>query len=282
VILGKVDCRTASEIETPRVQAYIQSLENASPDFIEVRYESVHFTRLLRSRRSPAQVRWKFAEGDTYRTVAGWMVIPSNTPMHFELEGGRIEAFRCRYDPDMYEITTGLRRDWFNEQMQAPSVQRMPCFRLIERIYDEVSNPGFAADLMIESLGTAFLIEFARTVRDLKPTPRQGALAPWQVRLVQAMMRETLGRGLSIMSMASACRVSGRHLTRGYKAATGNTIFNDVALLRIERAKQLLSKTNMPLKQIAFEVGFATPGHLSTAFGRSTGITPSNYRQLER
>jgi AraC family transcriptional regulator len=48
---------------------------------------------------------------------------------------------------------------------------------------------------------------------------------------------------------------------------------------RIERAKQLLRDTELPVLQVALRTGFASQSHLSTAFKRATGSTPGAYRR---
>lgn len=50
--------------------------------------------------------------------------------------------------------------------------------------------------------------------------------------------------------------------------------------VRLEKAKELLTKTNEPIKCIAFEVGYTDPKHFARVFKSVTGIKPIEYRQL--
>jgi len=47
---------------------------------------------------------------------------------------------------------------------------------------------------------------------------------------------------------------------------------------RIEKAKELLAYTQLPLTEIAFKCGFSSPYHLSSQFKRVTGMNPSAMR----
>ena len=48
--------------------------------------------------------------------------------------------------------------------------------------------------------------------------------------------------------------------------------------IRVERAKNLLSKTSMTIFEVASEVGFTESQYFSTVFKQETGLTPSQYR----
>ena len=50
----------------------------------------------------------------------------------------------------------------------------------------------------------------------------------------------------------------------------------------IERAKQLLGESVLPLADIALEAGFQTQSRFTTAFRRTTGFTPAVYRKGAR
>lgn len=54
-----------------------------------------------------------------------------------------------------------------------------------------------------------------------------------------------------------------------------------VRRVRMERAAELLSGTNLPIQQIAKEVGYAKPGAFAAAFSRTTGVLPSAIRTNE-
>ena len=51
-----------------------------------------------------------------------------------------------------------------------------------------------------------------------------------------------------------------------------------MTLRRIERAKQLLLRTDQSLAEIALEVGFSSQAHFTDQFRRVTGSTPLRFR----
>jgi AraC-like DNA-binding protein len=60
---------------------------------------------------------------------------------------------------------------------------------------------------------------------------------------------------------------------------TGSTPHRYVLRARIERASELLRMTSLSIAEISDAVGFAGQSHFCTAFGRETGVTPTQYRR---
>jgi AraC family transcriptional regulator len=48
--------------------------------------------------------------------------------------------------------------------------------------------------------------------------------------------------------------------------------------IRIERAKELLSTSELPLVDVGFRSGFSHQSHFSRLFRKLTGTTPLSYR----
>lgn len=94
------------------------------------------------------------------------------------------------------------------------------------------------------------------------------------VNYLAANLKEPFRLGaLSRQSGLSISRLS--HL---FKAETGLTPQNYSEELRMQQAKQLLSHTNLHIKEVASEVGFADPYYFSRRFRSFTGMTATRYR----
>jgi LacI family transcriptional regulator len=66
------------------------------------------------------------------------------------------------------------------------------------------------------------------------------------------------------------------------KQVIGRTIHQEIRRVQIERAKSLLSTTDLPTKQIAAQTGFHYVQYLTRVFRKVTGLTPANYRKRMR
>jgi transcriptional regulator GlxA family with amidase domain len=52
--------------------------------------------------------------------------------------------------------------------------------------------------------------------------------------------------------------------------------------MRLERAREMLLQTEIPVTEVAEAVGFVNPAHFSRAFNKRFGIAPSALRQVRR
>lgn len=73
--------------------------------------------------------------------------------------------------------------------------------------------------------------------------------------------------------------MSVRSFTRKFRVAVGLTPAAAIEKMRFERAKQLLSEGDLPLKRVATVCGFQDEQTLRRAFYRIADVSPSEYRQ---
>ena len=64
-----------------------------------------------------------------------------------------------------------------------------------------------------------------------------------------------------------------------FKKATGMTIYQYLLSVRVEHLAYLLSTTDRPFVDIAYEVGFRDFGNVSRTFRKFKGCTPLEYRR---
>lgn len=87
---------------------------------------------------------------------------------------------------------------------------------------------------------------------------------------------------ISLSGVAQTYHISPPHLCRLIKGHTGKTFTEYIAELRLNRAKALLSSTDLPLKEVARNVGYSNPNYFSTVFKKLTGETPTDFRNRAR
>ena len=131
-------------------------------------------------------------------------------------------------------------------------------------------------DTWFQVLGTHLVRLWARdkTLGLLeKPKPKRR-----QIKTALEMIETGLGEALSLEGLASACGMSAHTFSRHFKATVGKTVYQYVLERRIDRARRMLSETDEPIAAIAFEVGFSSQAHLTSAFRQRMGTTPRRFR----
>lgn len=107
----------------------------------------------------------------------------------------------------------------------------------------------------------------------------EGVLAPWQARKATTYVGERLDARIRVSELASTVRLSSSYFSRAFKSTFGVTPREFVANRRIERAKNLMTTTDVTLCDVALQCGFADQAHFSRVFRRMTGSAPSAWRR---
>ena len=92
-------------------------------------------------------------------------------------------------------------------------------------------------------------------------------------------IRESLELPLTIQQVAEDMGVSYSNFRKLFKEYTGISPAVYQQDLRLQRAKELLSTTNMSIKEIAYRLNFESPDYFSAKFKAKTGRRPSELRE---
>lgn len=71
-------------------------------------------------------------------------------------------------------------------------------------------------------------------------------------------------------------------LSRLFSVVEGVTIEKFIIAQKIERAKELLMYDQLTLAEIADQIGYSSPQHLSNQFRQATGLSPSEFKTGHR
>jgi AraC-like DNA-binding protein len=91
-------------------------------------------------------------------------------------------------------------------------------------------------------------------------------------------MKENLAEPLDLDHLAEIAAVSKFHFVRVFDQITGTTPHHFLGCLRMQRAKELLLKTDLSITDICMEVGYASLGSFSKNFNALVGFSPQDFR----
>ena len=112
--------------------------------------------------------------------------------------------------------------------------------------------------------------------------PVKGGLAPWAERRCVELMRARLSEDISLDELAVEAQLSPFHFARMFKQSLGVPPRVYLTRLRMEKACDLLETTDLPVTEIAFEVGYSSNQVLARVFLKHRRMSPSDYRRAVR
>lgn len=97
-----------------------------------------------------------------------------------------------------------------------------------------------------------------------------------------AEIKNNLHKKLNLAELAGTYYLSYVQFSRRFKAAIGTTPQEYIAGLRLNKAKTLLSDTDLPIKQVAISCGFGSEYYFSNFFHKYCRMPPTQYRIMIR
>lgn len=95
-------------------------------------------------------------------------------------------------------------------------------------------------------------------------------------------IRENASRPIGVGDIVSTVSLSRRSLELRFKRALRRSPLDEINSVRVERAKELLTKSDFKLSRIATACGFHSLIHFHTVFRRHASITPLAFRHRTR
>ena len=122
------------------------------------------------------------------------------------------------------------------------------------------------------------ILNAAITLRDAEAIKRSSDIIDSALRYIDTHYTD---EEISLDSVAIASNISANYLSALFSQKVGLSFVEYVTKKRMNRAKQLLKKTDKRSGEIAVEVGYKDPRYFSFVFKKKTGCTPSQYRNGE-
>lgn len=95
----------------------------------------------------------------------------------------------------------------------------------------------------------------------------------------QRVMENRYPETLVIDKIAGEVGISPRHFKRRFKQAVGETPLSYLQRVRVEAAKKKLERSNAPVSEITWQIGYADSSSFCRLFKKTTGLSPREYRE---
>ncbi|SDO34717.1 two-component system, response regulator YesN [Paenibacillus sp. yr247] len=92
-------------------------------------------------------------------------------------------------------------------------------------------------------------------------------------------MEEHYAEALPLQLVASQVHLNATYFSHLFKKETGRSFIDCLIELRMEKAKQLLSNTDLKITEISGMIGYDLPNYFAKLFKQTTGLSPKDYRK---
>ncbi len=232
------------------------------------------------------------AEPD-YRLWVDGKVVPTGRIPPFRVNVIDLDARPAMWaDQGVHYVHFHLRRSCIDEAAADLGYDRVGGFRLAVAHEDIVlaqitriiapflgrsAPPPIAFDLL-ELILAAHVAQRFGGARHRRAAAR-GGLSAWQRRRSLELLRENLAGHVRLADLARASDLSVSHFARSFKASFGVTCHRWLVERRVERAQDLLARTDRSLVDIAGQSGFGDQAAFTRTFHRLVGVTPGRFRR---
>ncbi len=138
----------------------------------------------------------------------------------------------------------------------------------IDRLYSETIANTLAVHLL-KNYSTAIERRLSK-----------GGLTGYRLKQVTDYINDNLDQDLTLAELAAVSGLSRFHFSRAFRNSTGLTPQKYLMAKRVERAKQLLASSDIPIVEVSLMTGFKNQSHFTSLFRRFTSLTPRNWRQI--
>lgn len=99
------------------------------------------------------------------------------------------------------------------------------------------------------------------------------------IKKMLAYIQSNYSKDLNLKTIASELSNNPAYLGQVFKQKTGESFTNYLNKVRVEKAKELLSKTNLKINEISEKIGYYNITYFCTIFKKITGSSPSTFKE---
>lgn len=151
------------------------------------------------------------------------------------------------------------------------------CFMRIVELYDD-GTPQNRFRLRSCVLQAVMLIADRIDVENENNLPPVERLS--DIQKAVEFIKNNYGSAIELEDIAKSAAMSSSYLSATFKKITGMSPYNYLITTRIEKAAELIKKTDKTVMSIALECGFTSLTSFNKAFKKLVGITPVELRQM--
>jgi YesN/AraC family two-component response regulator len=183
------------------------------------------------------------------------------------------EVIAFRSNPDYVRLNSHI----FIPIYSTP--QRIERINILFNQLLDVANANYYNKRSVDYLVTSLLIEISEQSLSNFQTTKEKTKADKNLVKIVEWLRIHSTDNISVTSVAEQFNYNKDYLSRIFKQKIGINIQEYIHMLKISKAKDMLSSTNIGIKSIAHAVGISDEKYFMKLFKKYEKLTPTEYRK---
>ncbi len=213
--------------------------------------------------------------GQTYFAKAGDIAVIDKNALHFIHATSELKYYCLIID---HAFCTENHFDVDNLHF-SPLIQDEELSRLIaqfHKVYSQKENPCLYLELRCLLLAIALLL--CKSHVDSYEANHEDTKLLFSIKQVIEHIHQHYQSRLTLDELAKIAGLNRSYLSRSFHRITGYTVMEYINHTRCEKAKNLLTKNDMKIEEIALLCGFENTSYFYRTFYKITGMRPKEYR----
>lgn len=154
-------------------------------------------------------------------------------------------------------------------------------YHLGKTLLTSLEQPRHTSKLVVDHVLHALNCHFVCTYGGVRISAQQfrGGLSSLQKRRATELLETHLDGKISLNQVAEACDLSVGHFARAFRQTFGRPPYKWLIERRVDKARDLMTNSRLPLADIAIQSGFADQSALNRTFKRLHGVAPGIWRR---
>lgn len=147
-----------------------------------------------------------------------------------------------------------------------------------ETLFQLINKEPFGFQRLASGVCLQLLAELFQAKQNIKETDQKNSI----FLKVKNYIHNQIDKQINFQKMADNFGMSYSKFRRDFKIHTGMSPLQYHLLLKIEKAKELLTTTDLKAKEIAYNLGFESDYYFCRYFKQKTGISPVEFRKMRK
>ena len=200
---------------------------------------------------------------------------------------GSFRTVMCSFNTEYAEALLGPLAELENADLtRALYIQNSLINSILIRLMKETLHPSEQPEKLVEACVNAMLLEFSSWLNANKAIPQaegsKGKLTKQQLSIIEDYLSRINGKLPTVEELAAACGLGVRTFQNLFRESKKCSVAEYIRSAQIATAKTYLLDTDLPIKEIAYRLGFSSPANFTTAIRTATGKTPGQIRKTQQ